>query len=116
MNEDRGLEKAQGLDERIKERIANLTHYATTVHRIIIGEFGGAKGMRDRSALESAIAAPFATFAGEHLHLTVFDRAAALMRSISLNHPFNDGNKRSSLVVTATFLFEHGIGFKDEVS
>ena len=83
---------------------------------MIIEESGGAFGLLDKGALESSIAAPFATYSGEDLHENVFDKAAALMRSLSLNHPFNDGNKRTSLMMTAVFLLEHGYGIREDVS
>ena len=39
--------------------------------------FGGTAGIRDKGALESAIAVPFATFGGEFLHTCLFEMAAA---------------------------------------
>ena len=50
--------------------------------------------MRDRGALESALARPAATFGGEDLYPEIADKAAALMHLLALNHPFVDGNKR----------------------
>ncbi|OGD89546.1 hypothetical protein A3D81_00210 [Candidatus Curtissbacteria bacterium RIFCSPHIGHO2_02_FULL_40_17] len=96
--------------------MANLKHQAVHCHRRIIEEIGGAHGLREEAALESAVATPFATFSGDELHTTVFDKAAALMRSLSLNHPFVDGNKRMSLVMTASFLLEHGLGLIDSLT
>lgn len=117
MDEGKAVEKQENVeDARIREQIANLSHLAITAHQKIISEIGGAAGIRDEAILNLAISSAFATFYGEDLHKTVFDKAAALMRSISLDHPFNDGNKRTSLVITAAFLFEHGFGFKDDLS
>jgi len=56
--------------------------------------YGGAAGLRDRGLLESALARPAMTFAGEDLYPDVAAKAAALMHSLALNHPFLDGNKR----------------------
>ena len=60
--------------------------------------------LRDRGLLESAIAAPQAGFGGYEPYPTVFDKAAVLMRSIILNHPFIDGNKRAGLYGGLLFL------------
>ena len=58
--------------------------------------------------LESAVAAPFATFGGEYLHADVFAMAAALLRSIAQNQPFVDGNKRVGWVAAVSFLQFNG--------
>jgi death on curing protein len=64
------------------------------LHRRQIRAFGGASGIRDQGALESAVARPQATFGGEDLYPDVVAKAAALMHSLVMNHPFMDGNKR----------------------
>jgi death on curing protein len=38
------------------------------IHDILIERFGGAKGIRDRGILESAIGRPFQTFDGKELY------------------------------------------------
>jgi death-on-curing protein len=60
----------------------------------LIGAFGGLAGIRDRAGLESAVARPAMTFGGEDLYQDLASKAAALMHSLVLNHPFLDGNKR----------------------
>ena len=68
--------------------------------------------------LESAVAAPFATFGGEYLHADLFTMAAALLRSIAQNQPFLDGNKRVGWVAAVTFLHFNGfdvVATADEV-
>ncbi len=64
------------------------------LHEAQIDAFGGAGGIRDKNGLESAVARPTMTFAGEDLYPDVAAKAAALMHSLVLNHPFVDGNKR----------------------
>jgi len=66
--------------------------------------FGGSYGVRDKGLLESAIAMPLGTFDGEYLHGTIFEMAAAYLFHICKNHPFVDGNKRTSYVAMETFL------------
>jgi death-on-curing protein len=64
------------------------------LHRRIISQTRGADGLRDLSALESAVAQPFQSFDGEELYPSVVAKAAALAFFIISNHPFVDGNKR----------------------
>ena len=78
------------------------------LHRAIIGTSGGASGIRDLAGLESALAQPRATFGGSDLHLTVVAKAAALGRSLALNHPFHDGNKRVAHAAMEVFLLLNG--------
>lgn len=61
-------------------------------------------GEHGRGLLESALAAPQQTFGGIYLHRTVLDKAAALWRSITMDHPFVDGNKRMGLLCCQVFL------------
>jgi death-on-curing protein len=74
------------------------------LHRLQIRRFGGSAGLRDRGALESALARPQMTFGGEDLYPTIADKAAALMHSLVMNHPFVDGNKRAGAHAGILFL------------
>jgi death-on-curing protein len=65
------------------------------IHNLLIDEFGGTRGIRDRSLLDSALIRPFQTFGGELLYPTSLDQSAAIVESIIKNHPFHDGNKRT---------------------
>jgi death-on-curing protein len=67
---------------------------------------GGEHGVRQ---LESALAVPQQTFGGRYLHRTIFDKTAALFRSLIIDHPLEDGNKR--LAVSASFLFLYVNGY-----
>lgn len=71
-----------------------------------IGEFGGLAGLRDAAALESAVARPrnLAT----HGKPSVCELASACAFGICRNHPFVDGNKRTSFVAAAVFLELNG--------
>jgi len=79
------------------------------IHKTVIDFFGGSHGIRDLSALKSALARPFQTFDGKALHPTTIHRAAALIESILINHPFIDGNKRTGYVVMRSFLISNGL-------
>lgn len=64
------------------------------LHASQLETYGGLGGLRDRGALESAAARPAKTFGGEDLYPDLAAKAAALMHSLVMNHPFVDGNKR----------------------
>lgn len=64
------------------------------LHEALAQDFGGVAALRDRGLLESAVARPEMTFGGEDLYPDIASKAAALMHSLVLNHPFVDGNKR----------------------
>ena len=74
------------------------------IHDILIERFGGAKGIRDKGTLESAIGRPFQTFDGKDLYQDPVDKAAAIFESIVSNHPFVDGNKRTDYVLMRLIL------------
>ena len=72
-------------------------------HALLIARFGGSQGIRDRGALESALARPQSGY-----YADIIQEAAALWESLSQNHPFLDGNKRVAVTVTAAFLKVNG--------
>ncbi|CAG0969855.1 Toxin Doc [Myxococcaceae bacterium] len=78
------------------------------LHQRIVETTGGAPGIRDLGALESALAQPKAAFAGRDLHRTLAEKAAALGFSLAKNHPFVDGNKRVAHAAMETFLVLNG--------
>ena len=78
------------------------------LHRLVLESSGGATGIRDLGALESALAQPRASFGGIALHATLHAKAAALGFSLALNHPFLDGNKRAAHAAMETFLMLNG--------
>jgi death on curing protein len=73
------------------------------VHARLIARFGGSPGIRDRGALEAALARPQTGYYND-----LIQEAAALWESLSQNHPFVDGNKRVAVTVTAAFLTVNG--------
>jgi death-on-curing protein len=73
-----------------------------------LDRYGGAPGIRDLALLESALAAPTATYEGEFLHGNLYEMASAYLFHLIKNHPFVDGNKRVGLISTIVFL-----GFND---
>lgn len=69
--------------------------------------FGGAAGLRDAGALESALGHPLNRWAYEQPALE--ELAAAYAFGLARNHPFVDGNKRVSFLAMATFLALNGV-------
>jgi len=78
----------------------------------LIEEFGGNKGIRDKSLLESALARPYQTFDKKELYPDIYTKAAALIESILINHPFIDGNKRIGYVILRLFLMGANLDLK----
>ena len=73
------------------------------IHSILIQRYGGTDGIRDRGALESAL---FRLQSGYYVDIVA--EAAALMESLTINHPFVDGNKRAAFAATDIFLRING--------
>jgi len=85
-----------------------VTEYVTTAdalffHKQLIERYGGAPGIRDVGALESALHRPQTGY-----YVTIIHEAAALLESLVQNHPFIDGNKRTAFAVVDVFLRING--------
>ena len=78
------------------------------IHVEAITQFGGSEGLRDRVLLESAIAAPQASFGGVSPFSDAVDVAAAYLFYLCSNHPLIDGNKRTALGACLVFLRLNG--------
>ena len=73
------------------------------IHADLIKDFGGAEGVRDIRAIESALGRLQSGYYGD-----IFEEAAALMESLAINHPFVDGNKRIAFFASDVFLRLNG--------
>ena len=87
---------------------------AIAIHRRQLAEHGGAEGIRDMGLLESALFRPQNQFA--YSDPNIFELAAAYSYGIANNHPFIDGNKRTSYVVMRTFLKLNGYDLRASVT
>lgn len=74
------------------------------IHEEVLAAHGGMGGLRDRALLESAVAAPQASFGGEPLIQDPIEIAGAYLFYLCRNHPFVDGNKRTALASSLVFL------------
>ncbi|HEY4857409.1 MAG TPA: type II toxin-antitoxin system death-on-curing family toxin [Xanthobacteraceae bacterium] len=79
------------------------------IHDEQLAIHGGSPGIRDAGLLESALDRPRNKWAYESADLA--ELAAAYGYGIAQNHPFIDGNKRTSLLAIYTFLGWNGISF-----
>jgi death-on-curing protein len=79
------------------------------IHAEAITKFGGAEGVRDMALLESAVAAPQASFGGKSSYADLAEVAGAYLFYLCRNHPFVDGNKRAALGACILFLRLNGI-------
>lgn len=79
------------------------------IHEMQLAEHGGPAGIRDMGMLESALGRPQNKFASGEIDLVVL--AAAYGFGVARNHPFIDGNKRTSLLVIYTFLGINDVDF-----
>lgn len=78
------------------------------LHSKIIKKTGGIDGVRDRSGLEAAVAAPLQSFVGEDFYPTTIDKIARLGYGLAANHAFIDGNKRIGALMTQLLLQWNG--------
>jgi len=78
------------------------------LHALQTARFGGSRRLRDRGALEAAVARPQATFGGEDLYDDAAAKAAAFAHSVIQNHPFLDGNMRVGAMALEVFVLVNG--------
>ena len=75
-------------------------------HMRQLAEHGGGAGLRDAGLLDSALQRPQNKMIyGEP---DISELAAAYAYGIARNHPFIDGNKRTALVASFSFLYLNG--------
>jgi len=79
------------------------------IHHDQITRYGGTEGIRDLGLLQSALSMPQAGAGNQYFHADLFEMAAAYLFHIVRNHPFVDGNKRTSVTAALVFLEMNGI-------
>jgi len=84
------------------------------MHDRQLAEHGGGEGVRDETLLESALARPQNLFLYSDTHMSIPRMAAAYAYGIATNHPFVDGNKRTALAASQTFLILNGYIFSGD--
>ena len=78
------------------------------LHALVVDATGGSHGVRDTALLASIAHKPSAKFGGKDLYPDVFLKAAVLLEAIANYHVFIDGNKRTSFIAAARFLYLNG--------
>ncbi|WP_406139523.1 type II toxin-antitoxin system death-on-curing family toxin [Streptomyces sp. NBC_01089] len=71
--------------------------------------------IRDAGLLESAVHRPSASMFGQEAYPDLFDKAASLLQSLAINHPFIDGNKRTAWVSCVVFLAMNGVQLRPDI-
>ncbi|MDP9340208.1 MAG: type II toxin-antitoxin system death-on-curing family toxin [Acidobacteriota bacterium] len=77
------------------------------LHSASLSEFGGRVGIRDHASLNSAVARPRNRFAYEP-NSDIATLAASYSFGLTRNHPFHDGNKRTSFHAAGLFCMLNG--------
>src|SRR6476619_778332 len=88
-----------------------MTDYLTVaevlaMHNDQVERYGGSHGVRDPGLLEAALYRPQTGY-----YTDLIEEAAALWESLSQNHAFIDGNKRTAFAAMYTFLAINGARF-----
>ncbi len=78
------------------------------VNERMVAKYGGLHGVKDIHMLGLAVGRPQMSIGFHDAYKTIFDKAAAMFDSIIHNHPFLDGNKRTSLFSAVLFLEYNG--------
>jgi len=91
----------------VNEPVWVLKKTVLAIHNLQLAEHGGSTGLRDEGLLDSALGKPHHVFAYDN-EADIFRLAASYAYGIAKNHPFVDGNKRTALAVSITFLDLNG--------
>ena len=78
------------------------------INEEMVAKFGGLHGVKDLNMLSLAVGRPQMSVGFQDAYKTIFYKAAALLHSIINNHPFLDGNKRTSFFGAVLFLEYNG--------
>jgi len=91
------------IDFHSREFVEALHHEQLRLH-------GGAAGLRDEGALESALSRPL--YKQAYGDPDLCELAAAYLYGIVKNHPFTDGNKRTGFAAADLFLYFNGLSLE----
>ncbi|MEV5435858.1 type II toxin-antitoxin system death-on-curing family toxin [Streptomyces sp. NPDC052682] len=88
------------------EDVLTIAEYAVDDQDVVV---------RDAGLLESAVHRPAASMFGHEAYADVFEKAAALLQSLAVNHPFVDGNKRTAWVSCVVFLAMNEVQLRPDI-
>ncbi|WP_332741278.1 type II toxin-antitoxin system death-on-curing family toxin [Hydrogenophaga sp.] len=92
------------------------------IHEVLAADFAAAAdpisppGVKSQHLLESAVSRQFTGYEGRVKYNTPVINAAALTYGVCCNHPFHNGNKRTSLVAMLCHLDKNDLMFSEKVS
>lgn len=80
------------------------------INRFLIKKYSPMEptGVIDSKLLESAVGRPKQSLFGKDAYLTIYIKAAAFFESLTQNHPFYNGNKRTGYAAMKQFLWLNG--------
>lgn len=90
-----------------KDKLINIKQLLK-IHDDLIENYGGVWGIRDEDQLESVILKPYMSAFGQDIYPTFFEKVAALLEAIIVNHPMADGNKRTGFYTAKKVLKDKG--------
>ncbi|MFA5670125.1 MAG: type II toxin-antitoxin system death-on-curing family toxin [Balneolaceae bacterium] len=82
------------------------------IHEQEIQKAGGDSGIREEQNIQACVDAPKASFDSIYLN-DLFEMAASYIICLAIRHPFIDGNKRTALASSLTFLYLNGYEVKE---
>jgi death-on-curing protein len=89
------------------------------IHKLLCEEFRDTdkaiipEGVKDRASLESAVGRQFVSLGGNLKYPDAISNAASLMYGVCCDHPFYNGNKRTSLVTLLAHLERNKFTIED---
>jgi len=87
---------------------------ALAIHATVLDLTKGTLGVRDMGALLGCLERPKTSIGGANMFPTLFSKAAAVTESVARNHPFIDGNKRTSYLIGVELLARNGYDLAPE--
>jgi len=87
---------------------------ALALHATVLNLTRGTLGVRDMNGLLGSLERPKTAIGGVDMFPTLFTKAAAVIESVARNHPFIDGNKRTSYLIGTELLAINGYNLTPE--
>lgn len=90
--------------------MTNLTiDQVVRIHELSSNRFNTVSDVRDRACLQTALDTWSAQLYGSETYSTIYEKAAALARSIICDRPFSHGNRRTGMLAALTLLKHNDI-------
>lgn len=81
------------------------------IHNDIVNKFETCNGYLNKNTIQTLIEKMDLAFNGQKFYDDIYEKSAVLFEGIIRMHPFMDGNKRTALLASMTFLKINGINF-----